>query len=132
MAKINSRTKGAAAEREAAKLIEDHLGFRCKRNLMQTAEGGHDLIGIPGWAVEVKRYAQASNAIKEGWWQQAVRQANEVGAKPVVLYRLDRSYWRALLEMPGSYFAPGDFRGVVDIDAELFFAIAREELNCEY
>ena len=128
MGKINSRNKGAAAEREVIGLIEDHLGVRCKRNLMQTAEGGHDLIGLPGWAVEVKRYASATNAIKEGWWQQAVRQAKDVGAKPVVLYRLDRSYWRAMMVMPGCYFEDSDFRGVADIDAELFFAIAREHL----
>ena len=131
MAKINSRTKGASAEREVIGLIEDHLGVRCKRNLMQTADGGHDLIGLDGWAVEVKRYKSATPAVKEGWWQQAVRQAKDVGQKPVVLYRLDRSYWRALIEVPGSYFDQEDFRCVADIDAELFFAIAREDLLSE-
>lgn len=125
---INSRNKGAAAEREVAKLIEDHLGVKVKRNLMQTAEGGHDLIGLDGWAIEVKRYSTATWATKNTWWQQAVRQAEDVGAMPVVLYRLDRAEWRALVMYPGELYQPYDFRGVADVDIELFFGIARETL----
>ena len=112
-------------------MLRDHLGVECKRNLMQTAEGGHDLLGLPGWAIEVKRYQSATTAVKSGWWDQAVRQAKEVGQKPVVLYRLDRQYSRALVVMPGCYFDEADFRCVADIDAELFFALAREGLLTE-
>jgi len=44
---INSRNKGAAGEREVAKIIENLLGLECKRNLDQWRSGGFDLEG-PG------------------------------------------------------------------------------------
>ena len=48
-------TKGKSAERELAKLLGDHLGLELSRNLDQTRDGGYDLIGLPGIALEVKR-----------------------------------------------------------------------------
>ena len=57
-----SRTKGASAERELIKLLEDHLGdivhqqnLSLQRNLEQTRSGGHDVIGLDDIAIEVKR-----------------------------------------------------------------------------
>ena len=52
---VNSRDKGATFEREVCSLIREHLGVEAKRNLMQTAEGGFDVLGVPGWAIECKR-----------------------------------------------------------------------------
>ncbi|MBA2591163.1 MAG: hypothetical protein H0U97_02440, partial [Gammaproteobacteria bacterium] len=49
----DSRRKGKAGEREAALLLQDLLGTAVVRNLTQTRDGGHDLIGIAGWSVEV-------------------------------------------------------------------------------
>ena len=67
-----SRNKGAGGERECIKAIYDLTGIELKRNYSQTAFGGHDLIGLNDWAVEVKRYAVADNASKKIWWRQAV------------------------------------------------------------
>ena len=98
MGKINSRAKGAAAEREFCKELAEFLGDELteplKRNLEQTRKGGHDIVGLDGFALEIKRY----RAIKEGdivkFWAQAVDQAKRVDAEPVLAYREDFCSWR--------------------------------------
>ncbi len=50
------RTKGATAERVVARLIREWLGLDVRRNWQaQSAAGGADLTGIPGWQIEIKR-----------------------------------------------------------------------------
>lgn len=49
------RRKGKAGELELARLLREHLGADVTRNLEQSRRGGADLLGLPGWAVEVKR-----------------------------------------------------------------------------
>lgn len=79
---INSRAKGASAEREFAGLIHDWSGVRLIRNLEQTRSGGHDLIVHPDevgsvadsfrkLAIECKRYQAATDAQIQKWWAQA-------------------------------------------------------------
>ena len=108
--KINSRTKGAAGEREFAGLIQDHLGVRMVRNLEQSRCGGHDLIVHPEdsgliadqlreCAIEVKRYAHATESTLKGFWKQAVEQADRVAKLPVLAYREDRQEWRVVIPM---------------------------------
>ena len=81
------RTKGHAGEREVARILRDWLGLEIHRNWQaQSAEGGADLSGIPGWAVEIKR---AKVARIEDWWQQTIRQAHECESKPALIYRID-------------------------------------------
>ncbi len=66
----NSRRKGRAAEQEVARLLKELLGLEIRRNWQaQSAEGGHDLVGIPGWAIEVKR---AERVRLSEWWEQAL------------------------------------------------------------
>lgn len=84
------RNKGANAEREFAKLLGEKLGLKLERNLEQTRAGGHDLIGLPGIALEVKRCEQL--AINQ-WWRQAVRQAGQ-GLIPCLAYRQNRKPWK--------------------------------------
>jgi hypothetical protein len=96
---IASRRKGKAGELEVAALLRALLGTAVVRNLTQVRDGGHDLIGLPGWSAEVKR---ASTPRVHQWWRQTVGQAN--GAKPVLLYRTDRRAWRAVIalaDVPG-------------------------------
>jgi hypothetical protein len=71
---ISSRRKGKSGELEVAALLRDLLGPSVLRNLTQVRDGGHDLIGIPGWAVEAKR---ACTPRVPEWWRQAVAQAGE-------------------------------------------------------
>jgi len=51
------RRKGADGERELARLLREALGAGVFRNLDQPRQGGADLLGIAGWAIEVKRAA---------------------------------------------------------------------------
>ena len=81
---MNSRSKGHKFEREVVNLIKDHLGIDAKRNLMQTAEGGFYVLGVPGWAIECKRYAVAKPADIKRFWLQACQQS-EQGKQPVLI-----------------------------------------------
>jgi Holliday junction resolvase len=73
---MNSRAKGASAERELARVIHEHLGVRMVRNLEQYRQGGHDLVPHPDetgpvaaalarYAIEAKRYARGKAAPHE-------------------------------------------------------------------
>lgn len=93
---INSRNKGAAGEREVAKIIEDLLGVTCQRNLDQWRSGGFDLEGLDGWAIEVKR---AKKPLLESWWQQTVDQARLADLKPVLWWRLDNQKWNVVVPL---------------------------------
>ena len=87
-----SRQKGQRGEREVCKILSDKLGGEFKRNLMQTAEGGYDVLGLKGWAIEVKFQEKLSI---EKWWKQTVEQAN--GKKPVLFFRKSRENWRVVI-----------------------------------
>jgi Holliday junction resolvase len=88
-----SRNKGAGGERELARLLADELGAVVTRNLVQAREGGADLLGVDGWAVEVKRAAKVTRALLRGWWAQAETQAQAAGARPALAFREDRGPW---------------------------------------
>tara|TARA_R110002020_G_scaffold32706_3_gene100287 strand:- start:1653 stop:2045 length:393 start_codon:yes stop_codon:yes gene_type:complete len=94
----NSRTKGRAGEQEVARILRDELRLEVRRNWEAQAAVANqcDLIGVPGWAVEVKRAKVLR--IKE-WWQQTVQQALAAKARPVLVYRQDRAPWSAMLSM---------------------------------
>ena len=105
---INSRAKGAAAEREFARLVHDHLGVTLTRNLEQTRNGGYDLIALGdcpvsaalnAFAIECKRYGTITPALLVHFWDQAERQAQAAGKVPVLAYRADRQDWRITLPL---------------------------------
>jgi Holliday junction resolvase len=107
---INSRNKGAAGEREFAGLIRDHLGVRLVRNLVQSRDGGCDLVVSPDQggpvadalgmlAIEVKRCSRATESTLKRFWEQATRQANEAGKLPVLAFREDRQSWRVVMPL---------------------------------
>lgn len=96
MSKINSRTKGANGEREVAKILREELGIDVQRNWAeQAARGGADIL-IPGWAIEVKR---CKKAMISNWWTQAAIQADYASRHPLLVYRLDRGKWRAVMSI---------------------------------
>ena len=90
------RNKGHNGERELANLLREHLGIEVTRNLMQSREGGSDLLGVYGFAVEVKR---AATAKLPQWWEQTIKQAARVNQKPVLAYRLDRKDWQFVVRL---------------------------------
>ncbi len=98
------RNKGIAAERAVATLIRDWLGLDVRRNWQaQSAEGGPDLTGIPGWSLEIKH----AKAFRSEWWDQAMEQAADYLATPALVYLLDNTRrgqplidrWRVILPL---------------------------------
>ena len=96
----NSRVKGRAGEQECCRILRKELPmFHVHRNWMaQSAEGGADVV-IPGWAIEIKRHKTAARI--NDWWVQAAMQAVFFDGlvRPVLLYRVDRGEWMAMMSM---------------------------------
>lgn len=102
---INSRSKGQRGEREVRDFLQkvvDEVAFEkkmlyspeVKRNLMQSMEGGHDLVGIPGLAVEVKF---CENPQVDKWWEQTLEQAHRIKGLPILIYRKTRAKWQVVM-----------------------------------
>ncbi|MEQ1635432.1 MAG: hypothetical protein ABL903_02000 [Methylococcales bacterium] len=131
---INSRNKGAGAERELSKLLYDELGVKLLRNLEQSRDGGHDLLAehgslLDGYAIEVKRYANVSMAMLKGFWQQAIGQAANGNKIPVLMYRQDRQDWLAVIPLHvinGNLSESNHFDSVAILNLSAFCAVVRE------
>lgn len=121
------RRKGKAGELELARLLRKLLGANVARNLEQTRQGGADLLGLSGWAVEVKRAALPRLS---KWWLQTCSQAEATGQRPALFYRLDRQPWRVVVALrhvaTGFESAPLAMRLETDLDC--FAALAREAM----
>lgn len=110
MKRINSRAKGACAERELAKALEELTGVKLQRKLEQTRSGGHDLEvveegrlppskrktqrALDRYAIEVKRYATATHGTLCVWWMQAREQAERADKIPCLAYRVNHGKWQ--------------------------------------
>ena len=126
---VNSRNKGAAGERQVAKILYDELGIEFKRELRQTQDAGYgDLTSDPctGFSIEVKTYAKGTGCRPE-WWDQSRRSAELTGLIPVVIYKFDRRPWR--VEMPLSYFTEDPHDQRVNVSIETWCYLVRERIN---
>lgn len=92
----SERRKGGDGERELVRLLREHLGDGVCRNLQQSAVGGHDLLGVGRFALEVKRCEKLS---LNAWWEQAWRQAIDAGCLPALAYRQSRQPWRFVVPL---------------------------------
>lgn len=126
-----SRDKGKSGERELARLLSELTGHDVRRRVRNLA-GEDDLEGLPGWSIECKRYATITPGLLAGWWGQARRQAEAVGAEPVLFYRADRGQWRARwsasLMLPLSEPAEAEALSpcaTVEADLETWWALCR-------
>ena len=122
------RTKGQVAEREIARILNDELGVELVRNLEQTRDGGHDLIGLDGWSLEVKRHEQLSiNA----WWKQTTEQAERTGGRPALFYRQSRKPWSVVVDAhdmnPATFPVSG--RYTIQMDVQGWCQLVREEMG---
>lgn len=127
MGKINSRAKGKSAERELIgelkKLLPEAMTQNLERNLEQTRGGGYDIVGLDGWAPEVKRYAQVLPADKVRFWEQATSQARNDRLRPALFFREDRRDWRVLLrasDLMGSSTPDDTYDSTVECSINLF------------
>lgn len=127
MAKINSRAKGKSAERELIgelkRLLPPEMTSELTRNLDQTRDGGHDILGLDGWAIEVKRYAQVLPADLVRFWTQACEQSARIdGTRPVLCFRADRREWRVVLSMRdvAGWFCHDTYENTVEMSLDVF------------
>jgi hypothetical protein len=97
MAGINSRAKGARAEREAAKIWSDVMGCSARRG--QQFSGGKDspdvVHSVPGIHLEVKRVERGN---PYDWMGQAIVDAGD-GQVPVVLHRRNNKPWLLIVRL---------------------------------
>ena len=93
-----SRDKGAAFERWLCNEIDQHLGFKPRRNLSQYQTKGQSDIIIPGFSIECKAYANRGGwTHKTDWWVQACEQAGD--NEPVLVYKYDYQEPRAVISL---------------------------------
>lgn len=90
-----SRSKGQRGEREVAALLSDLTGHDVRRRVRNHA-GDSDLQGLPGWEIEVKRYAALTPGLVRTWWAQAVEQSRSTNTLPVLFYKPNRGDWRVV------------------------------------
>lgn len=93
----NGRAKGAQFERTIARMCHETMGFTVKRDLEQYRAGDRgDLIGVPGWVIECKRYASGSS-FRDEWWAQVIKAADAAMCEPVLIYKFDRQPIRCVV-----------------------------------
>lgn len=91
----NSRAKGAAGERELAKILREH-GFDARRGQQYCgANGDADVVGLPGWHIECKRCQKYEI---DKWWTQATTDCKE-SEKPLIAFRKNRGTWKVVLDL---------------------------------
>ena len=132
MTSLNVRIKGQTGEREAIRLVQTWADAVCaaagkptvvlSRNLVQSREGGRDVVGIDWLALEIKRHEKLAVST---WWRQATRQAGP-GQTAVLMYRQNRTPWRFRVALdaahPGMYAEPSHIPVDMDADAmEVWF-----------
>lgn len=86
-----SRSKGQRGERAVAAIIFDLMGWEVRRRV-RNDKGDSDLIGAPGWSIEVKDHAKATMGDVREWWAQCVSQAKS--DIPLLVYKRQRGEWR--------------------------------------
>lgn len=110
---MNVVNKGKVGEREVCDLLRieamrcftenqwidketrDRIFASIQRNQNQSAVGGHD-IEFMGLSIEVKRQEALSLV---SWWQQTMRAAEKINARPVLIYRQNHKPWRVKMEV---------------------------------
>lgn len=117
-----ARRKGQTAERTVVHLLQPYVETiyrqlgrdvpQLRRNLMQTAIGGFDLIGLEWMALEVKH---CNTLALEKWWRQTLEQTGP-DQEPVLFYKkTGMSGWR--VRMTGYLSTDSHARSaLVDID----------------
>lgn len=124
-----SRNKGQRAERQFISMLQAVVDWHyrgaelpapeLKRNLMQTQNGGYDVVGLEWAAIEVKHQETLSI---NSWWEQTIRQCGD-NQIPILAYKQNRRSWRVMtigaLDGPGT-IPSFQMQTPVDITIERF------------
>ncbi len=106
---MNSRQKGAAGERELAKILRGY-GYDCRRGQQYCGVNGDaDVVGLPGIHIECKRVEHLN--IQKAL-EQAQNDATD-GEMPAVIHRKNREPWKVTVDL-------GDFMKLYIAAGELF------------
>lgn len=90
---MNSRQKGAAGERELARILRDY-GYNTRRGQQYSgANGDADVVGLPGVHIECKRVEKLN--ISEAM-NQSIRDARP-GEMPAVFHRKNCEPWKVTM-----------------------------------
>lgn len=119
---MNSRTKGARAERQVVKLFQEH-GYSVQRNLQQFIAGGEDIRlppnkGCGQYKIEVK-HQEIPNL--KAWWAQAQGQCKNEHEIPVLFFRSNYKPWQVKLRL---HVANTDVDAIISVDD--FFKIYKQ------
>ena len=107
---VDSKAKGSRAEEKARDILREYTKHKWERTPFSGAlSANHKLKGdlyIPSentvFCVEVKHYAEDNFTSKLftdksptliAWWEQTLREAEEMEKLPLLLYKFDRSKW---------------------------------------
>jgi len=140
---VNGRQKGAAAEREIAKLLLDELGMTFKRDLEQYRAADHGDLTCDEpfpFVIEVKRYGTGC-APQPKWWDQVCAAAQACEKQPLLVYKYNHQQWRwripaqVLIDLGHPHGNIGmredvtlDWGYAVEMDTETCMTIIREVL----
>ena len=108
-------------------MIRDLTGWDVQRRVRQH-DGDSDLVGVPGWSIEVKNCQKALQGDISRWWGQCITQAAE--ARPALIYRAQRGVWRVRWPLGVVAAVDGgrwhDIDWTADTTIEAWVAVARE------
>ena len=91
---MNSRQKGARAERELAKILREH-GFDARRGQQFSGIEGEDVVGLPLIHIECKNVQKLN--LRDAM-AQSERDAKD-DQIPVVMHKKDRKPWLVTLNL---------------------------------
>ena len=129
---VDSRAKGRTAELKARDVLRKYTGLDWERVPLSGAlDAKHKLKGdlyIPEvkntFCVEVKHYKDdylTSKVLTDKspkfleWWEQTIRESNEVGKEPLLIFKYNRSKWFVAME---GQWASESFKHFVFYDSE--------------
>lgn len=133
MSNSKSRDKGMRAEYAVRDLLREATGVQWERvpgsggfgashNLKGDIYLPHSTGEMSKWCIEVKHYKDEhfnSNILKtaktksqlEKWLDQTEREAGEMNARPMLIFKKDRGVW--LVAIPSEYRLPQEVRAIV-------------------
>lgn len=145
---VDSRQKGARAELQARDLLRKLSGLKWERVPASGALGAeHGLKGdlyVPKtdvrWCVEVKHYKDdqistklitGKSPIFDQWWEQTVREAEQIDKRPLLLFKHDRSKWFVAYKKVDAHLHHIHYknREICITDLGLYITLAEERLK---
>lgn len=95
---VNSRAKGAAGEREFARVCRSE-GYDVRRTQQYCGNTGDasDCVGLPGIHIEVKRVERLQ---LDSAMEQAIRDSQKSGSIPIVAHRCNGRPWKITMLAP--------------------------------